>query len=126
MAWNEIVATVLLALGVFLALTGSLGMLRMPDFYSRLHPAGKNDSLGSVFVLAGLAFLVTDPIGDWLVLSKLGLIIAFLIMSAPTATHAITKAAFLEGLQPWTKPGDKQGVYKREGEPLHEEEDDHV
>ncbi|MFT6040016.1 MAG: multicomponent Na+:H+ antiporter subunit G [Gammaproteobacteria bacterium] len=126
MAWNEIVATVLLALGVFLALTGSLGMLRMPDFYSRLHPAGKNDSLGSVFVLVGLAFLVTDPIGDWLVLSKLGLIIAFLIMSAPTATHAITKAAFLEGLQPWTKPGDKQGVYKREGEPLHEEEDDHV
>jgi multicomponent Na+:H+ antiporter subunit G len=126
MAWNEIVATVLLALGVFLALTGSLGMLRMPDFYSRLHPAGKNDSLGSVFVLSGLAFLVTDPIGDWLVLSKLVLIIAFLIMSAPTATHAITKAAFLEGLQPWTKPGDKQGVYKREGEPLHEEEDDHV
>ena len=126
MAWNEIVASVLLALGVFLALTGSLGMLRMPDFYSRLHPAGKNDSLGSVFVLVGLAFLVDDPIGDWLVISKLVLITAFLIMSAPTATHAITKAAFLEGLQPWMKPGDKEGVYKREGEPLHAEEDDHV
>lgn len=126
MAWNEIVASVLLALGVFLALTGSLGMLRMPDFYSRLHPAGKNDSLGSVFVLVGLAFLVTDPIADWIVLSKIALIIAFLIMSAPTATHAITKAAFLEGLQPWTKPGDKEGVYKREGGPLLEEEDDHV
>ncbi len=126
MAWNEIVASVLLALGVFLALTGSLGMLRMPDFYSRLHPAGKNDSLGAVLVLVGLCFLVTDPIGQWLVITKLLLIIAFLIISAPTATHAITKAAFLEGLQPWTKPGDKEGVYKREGEPLHAKEEDHV
>ena len=126
MAWNEIIASVLLALGVFLALTGSLGMLRMPDFYSRLHPAGKNDSLGSVFVLVGLAFLVDDPIGDWLVIAKLVLITAFLIMSAPTATHAITKAAFLEGLQPWTKPGDQQGVYKPKDKPTPTEEDNHV
>jgi len=126
MAWNEIIASVLIAVGVFLALTGSLGLLRMPDFYSRLHPAGKNDSLGSVLIFIGLAFLVDEPMKDWLVLSKLLLIVGFLIMSAPTATHAITKAAYLEGLQPWLKPGDKEGVYKRKSKGLSEEEDDHV
>jgi multicomponent Na+:H+ antiporter subunit G len=112
MAWNEIVASVMILLGCFLALTGSLGMLRMPDFYTRLHPAGKNDSLGSVLVLSGLAFLVTHPVENWLVLAKLALIIVFLIITAPTATHAITKAAWLDGLQPWQRPGDKEGVYK--------------
>ena len=113
--WNEYVAAVLILLGCFLSITGSLGMLRMPDFYTRLHPAGKNDSLGSVLVLIGLAFLVEQPISNWLVLSKLALIIAFLVLTAPTATHAITKAAWLEGLQPWQKAGDREGVYKRKG-----------
>jgi multicomponent Na+:H+ antiporter subunit G len=123
MHWNEYIAAVLVLIGCFLAITGSLGMLRMPDFYTRLHPAGKNDSLGSVLILSGLAFLVTDPIGDWLVLSKIFLILVFLIMTAPTATHAITKAAWLEGLQPWLKPGDPEGVYKREAGPTPNEED---
>jgi len=112
MAWNDIVTIVFLSLGAFLALTGSLGMLRMPDFYSRLHPAGKNDSLGQLLVLVGLCFQVEHwSHGGWLVASKLVLISIFLIVTAPTATHAITKAAWLEGLRPWRRAGDPQGDF---------------
>lgn len=107
MPWNDLVTMVLLTLGTFLALTGSLGMLRMPDFYSRLHPAGKTDSLGQFLVLIGLCFQAEH----WLVISKLALIAGFLVLTAPTSTHAITKAAWLEGLRPWHRAGDPEGNY---------------
>ncbi|MDF1801038.1 MAG: monovalent cation/H(+) antiporter subunit G [Planctomycetota bacterium] len=109
MEWNDYLTGVFLALGSFLALTGGVGILRMPDFYSRLHPAGKTDSLGQLMVLIGLCFQTSD----WLVLAKLGLIVSFLMLTAPTATHAITKAAWLEGLRPWQRPGDAENVYTR-------------
>ena len=99
MHWNEIVTTVLLALGCVISLTGSLGLLRMPDFYTRLHTAGKTDSLGQVVILVGLVF-VTD---DILIQMKLVMVGLILMIVAPTATHAITKAAHLHELRPWTK-----------------------
>lgn len=111
MAWNDIVTMVLLSLGAFLALTGGLGLLRMPDFYSRLHPAGKNDSLGQLLILGGLCF----QIEHWMVASKLVLIMIFLIVTAPTATHAITKAAWLDGLRPWKQSGDPEGDFGGNG-----------
>jgi len=119
-SWNDWASAVCLVLGSFLALTGGLGILRMPDFYSRLHPAGKTDSLGQILILIGLCFQVWEsapggagPQGDWLTLVRLLLIIGFLALTAPTSTHAITKAAWLEGLKPWQREGDQEGVYTR-------------
>ena len=51
----DIVVTLLLIAGLFFFTGGALGILRMPDFYSRLHPAGKLDTLGSLLALLGLA-----------------------------------------------------------------------
>jgi multicomponent Na+:H+ antiporter subunit G len=99
MQWNEIVTTVLLVLGCIISLTGSFGLIRMPDFYTRLHTAGKTDSLGQVVILVGLVF-VTD---DILIQMKLVMVALILMIVAPTATHAITKAAHLHSLRPWTK-----------------------
>ena len=96
---TEIITTILLALGCVVSLTGSYGLLRMPDFYSRLHTAGKTDSLGQVLIFLGLV-LVTP---DLLTQLKLVLVAAILMIAAPTATHAITKAAHLHHLRPWTK-----------------------
>lgn len=107
MHWTDIITAICLSLGAFLALTGSLGMLRMPDFYSRLHPAGKNDSLGQLLVLVGLCFQADH----WMQVSKLLLIAGFLVLTAPTATHAITKAAWIAGLRPWFKEGDAERDY---------------
>ena len=99
MHWNEIVTTVLLALGCVVSLTGSLGLLRMPDFYTRLHTSGKTDSLGQFLILIGLAFVTPDVLTCIKVVS-VGMI---LMIAAPTATHAITKAAHIHDLRPWTR-----------------------
>jgi len=99
MEWNEILTAIFLGIGVLISLTGSLGLLRMPDFYTRLHTAGKSDTLAQTFILGGLIF-VTD---HWQVAVRLLLIILLLFFTAPTATHAITKAARLDGLAPWKK-----------------------
>ena len=108
MAWNEIVCTVFLTLGVIVTLTGSIGLVRMPDFYARLHTAGKTDSLAQLLILVGLVFVTPGELGGWLIRVKLIMVGMILIIAAPTATHAITKAAHLSGLRPWTKT-DKGG-----------------
>lgn len=108
MAWNDIVTTVFLAVGVFFALTGALGVVRMPDFYSRLHPAGKSDTLAQALILVGLMFQVSDP----MVAIKLALLAGLLFVTAPTATHAISRAAELDGLEPWTHDGPAEGTRK--------------
>jgi multicomponent Na+:H+ antiporter subunit G len=106
----DVVATVLLALGAFVGLTGALGVLRMPDFYSRLHPAGKNDSLAQVFIMLGLVshmvglYFRTDP-PDYFsiagVIPRLIMIGLFIFLTSPIAGHAITRAAHLDGLKIW-------------------------
>ncbi len=92
----------LLAAGSLLMLAASVGILRFPDFYSRIHPAGKSDTLGITFILLGL--MVHE--GFTLVSLKLLLIMALTLIASPTATHALSKAAFLAGLKPWKKEKD--------------------
>jgi multicomponent Na+:H+ antiporter subunit G len=96
---TEILTTVFLFLGSVVSLTGSYGLLRMPDFYARLHTAGKTDSLGQLLIFIGLVFVTPDLLTQ----IKLVLVAAILMIAAPTATHAITKAAHLHHLRPWTK-----------------------
>ena len=104
MHWYQIVCTVLLALGCVVSLSASVGLLRMPDFYTRLHTAGKTDSFAQLLILVGLAYVTPD------LLTQIKLVVVGLILMivAPTATHAITKAAHLNSLRPWAK-GDREG-----------------
>ncbi len=104
----------LLGVGAFISLSGSLGLVRFPDFYARLHTAGKTDSLAQLCIFGGLALIATVPGPDGvprdvdtLVRLKLLMVALILFFTAPTATHAITKAAQLDGLEPWRK-GDGQ------------------
>jgi multicomponent Na+:H+ antiporter subunit G len=98
----DVATGVLFLLGAVLSVTGSVGIVRMPDFYSRLHPAGKTDTAGQFFILGGLVLQAPD----WVTGAKLMLVIGLLAVSAPTASHAITKAAWLAGLRPWTNRPD--------------------
>jgi len=95
MAWNEIVAAVLLGLGSGLLLVGGLGLLRFPHFYSRLHAGGVIDTLAAGLFLGGLAFLFGPNLGG----VKLGLIFLFLLLTSPTACHALARSAHLAGLR---------------------------
>lgn len=99
-------AAALLALGCLAMLLSSVGMLRFPDFYSRIHPAGKADTLGLALILAGL--MIWE--GLTLVSLKLLIILIFTLIAAPTATHALAKAAFLDGLLPWKKEKGRDGA----------------
>lgn len=114
---NELVVDILsgafMGLGCIFALTGSWGVVRLPDFYARLHPAGKSDTLAQALILVGLAIAFWD---EPLVVLKIVLITLVLFVTAPTATHAITKAARLDGLKPFGKDIDT---------PQHHTEEDH-
>jgi multicomponent Na+:H+ antiporter subunit G len=103
----DVLTTVFLGLGCLLAVTGALGVLRMPDFYSRLHPAGKTDSLALVMIVIGLLFQSSryPGIGGGAAV-RLVMIAGFVFLTSPVATHAIAKAALLAGLQPWRTPDE--------------------
>lgn len=106
--WLKVFASYLgvfcIAVGIFFVFTGSMGLVRMPDFYTRLHPAGLIDSMGAPLVLLG--FLLQHDLG--LVTIKILLLILFLFITGPTATHAVAKSALLGGLAPICKIKDKK------------------
>ena len=82
-------ALAFVSLGVFFLLLGAVGILRFPDFYTRMHAAGKCDTLGVLLTFLGLAIYE----GIDFVSAKILLIALFLFLTSPTATHAIARAA---------------------------------
>ena len=106
----SILAIIFLSLGLFFFFAGTVGILRLPDFYSRLHAAGKCDSLAAVLMIIGIALYNLQPFsfGALLISAKLFLIAIFVFITSPTATHAITEAALVLGVKPWTKAGRKR------------------
>jgi multicomponent Na+:H+ antiporter subunit G len=101
----SVLVTVLLFAGVFFFAIGTVGILRFPDFYTRLHGASKCDSLAAILVLLAVALfnLIDFSLANLLVSLKILAIGAFISIASPTATHAITKAALVVGVEPWTK-----------------------
>ena len=85
-----------MAAGLFFIFAGTIGVLRLPDFYTRLHAAGMTDTLGAELVLLALIFQC-DNIQMVL---KLLLVAFFLLITSPTATHAVAHAAYRAGLKP--------------------------
>ena len=97
----------LLMAGAVFLFIGGVGLLRLPDFYCRIHAAGLTDTLGAGLILAGLVVQA----GWTLVAVKLLLIFAFLFLTSPTATHALARAALLNGVEP--QLGGKKGPASR-------------
>lgn len=98
---RDLLVGALLTLGCFFILVAAIGLVRFPDFYTRLHPAGKSDTVGQGLVLAGL--MVYQGLSFESL--KLFLIVLFIFIANPTATHALTKAAHVAGIKPWLRPG---------------------
>jgi multicomponent Na+:H+ antiporter subunit G len=99
-----LLAIILISLGTALFFVGTVGLLRWPDFYTRLHAIGKCDTLGLTLLMAGL--MVYE--GFSLNAVKLLLIVVFVMIANPTATHALARAAIKAKLQPWQKEGSVQ------------------
>ncbi len=89
---------VLVLVGALVTLSGGVGLLRMPDFYSRVHAAGLTDTAGVGLIALGL--ILRAP--DWGVVVRLLFILLFLLLTSPTATHALAQAARRDGVRVWT------------------------
>lgn len=100
----------LLMAGAFFLLTGALGMVRLPDVFTRMHAAGMTDTMGAGLILAGLLVHALSA-GDQLVAVpvRLLLILGFLWFTSPIATHATAKAALSGGVRPFTLAGEESG-----------------
>ena len=102
MSAAEVVSAVLLIAGTVFFVGGAVGVLRFPDFFTRLHAAGKCDTMGQALVLLGL--IVTAGLS--LVSVKLAFIVFFVFLLNPTATHALARGAWVCGVRPWIDPSE--------------------
>lgn len=96
----DIASWACLLCGGFFCIVGAVGMLRMPDFYTRVHAASIVDTVGAALVLLGLMLQA----GPTLVAVKLLFVGLLILVASPTATHALARAAMVRGLQPLLAP----------------------
>ena len=103
-----IIIIIMLICGLIFFTGGSIGIIRFPDFYSRLHPAGKLDTGGLVITMLAFALYTIQPLTLTAVITsvKIILIVVFVFITSPTAIHSIVDAGVRAGLTPWEKPED--------------------
>ena len=102
----DVLSGLFIALGVISLLIGSLGLVRLPDLFSRTHAVGMMDTAGVGFIILGL--IVHE--GLTLISFKLALVGIFLFFTSPISTHAVAQGAFRGGLRPVLyDPRDKDG-----------------
>ncbi len=92
----DIASWIALVAGGLLLVTSALGMLRLPDLFTRLHAAGLADTGGAALVLVGLALQTEFGLAT----AKLAIIGVVLFLTAPTASHAVAHSALLGGVSP--------------------------
>jgi multicomponent Na+:H+ antiporter subunit G len=100
----SICSTLFLLFGSFLCISGGLGIIRFPDFYTRIHAVGVTDTLATAMIVIGLMFYNTDGMtmldAQSPVRIKLLLILVLTLFLSPTACHALAKAAIKNNLMP--------------------------
>ncbi len=92
----EVLSGICLLTGAFFCLVGAFGLLRMPDFFTRMHAGSVLETLGAGFILLGLLLQA----GFSLVAVKLAMIGLLILFAGPAASHALARAAMLRGLKP--------------------------
>ncbi|WP_417732329.1 monovalent cation/H(+) antiporter subunit G [Rosistilla oblonga] len=92
----DILSWALMLIGAFFSIVGGIGIVRLPEFFSRLHGAGITDTMGAGAILLGLVFQV----GLSLAAVKLIMILFFLLVTSPSSCHALARSAVTHGLKP--------------------------
>lgn len=100
----EILSWIMFIGGSIFILIGAIGMLRLPDMFTRMHGAGMIDTLGAVMLFVGMMLQA----GFTLISVKLFLIALFLMFTSPTTTHALARTARAAGLKPLQVGGDDE------------------
>lgn len=95
---NDVIAAVLLLGGTFFMLVASIGMLRLPDLYTRMHAITKAGTLGVGLALSGVAV----AFADLSVTTRAVAVILFVLLTAPVSAHMIGRAGYLGGVGMWS------------------------
>ncbi|MCT8971258.1 monovalent cation/H(+) antiporter subunit G [Microbaculum marinisediminis] len=93
---TDIVSGMFLAIGSFFLVVGALGLIRMPDVFTRMHATSVSDTVGAGFLILGMIVQA----GFTLVTVKLLFILAIFFFTGPLATHALARGALAVGLRP--------------------------
>jgi multicomponent Na+:H+ antiporter subunit G len=82
-------------LGLVFFLGSAVGLIRFPDFYTRMHAAGKGDTLSTMLMLIGFGLVTMDDfsLGSWLVFIKIMGVVLFIFIASPTVSHVLMRAA---------------------------------
>jgi multicomponent Na+:H+ antiporter subunit G len=106
----DLVSWVLILAGSFFIVVGAIGVVRMPDVYTRMHAASVMDTLGAGFLFVGLMVQA----GFSLVALKLGFILGLLFFIGPVATHALAQTALHAAVKPLLSE-DRRGRLEERG-----------
>jgi multicomponent Na+:H+ antiporter subunit G len=109
----DILSWIFLVAGSGFCLIGGLGLLRMPDVFTRLHAVSVIETLGMGFIILGLILQA----GFTLVAAKLIIIAALILLTSPVATHALAQAALHAGIRPQLDHDETGGHIAGEGKP---------
>ena len=107
----DVLSGICFLLGGFLCLTAAVGLLRLPDFFSRIHASGITDTLAAPLLLCGVMLQIEFSLDT----VKLAMVLVFLLSTNPTTTHALVKGALVDGEVPVT--GGDRPEEEEEGEP---------
>lgn len=104
--WSCYIASwVCLIAGAFFSITGGIGIVRLPEFFSRMHGGGVTDTMGAGLILLGLLFQA----GLSLVAFKLLVILFFLTVTSPSSCHALARSALSHGVKPVLEHEGRRG-----------------
>ena len=102
-------------LGLFFFVGTAVGMIRFPDFYTRMHAAGKGDTLSTMLMLSGFGLVSMEDLsmGSWLLFLKIMGVVLFIFITCPTSSHALMRAAVEDDEMPMTEKDLKKPSAKK-------------
>ena len=112
----NILSIILIFSGLIFFMGASVGLIRFPDFYTRMHAAGKGDTLSTILITVGMATQVLShfDMASLFVAIKIVAIAVLIMLTSPTSTHLLMKAGYDDGIEPFTNSG-KGGIIELGG-----------
>lgn len=107
----DIASGILLMAGIFFGISGAVGLFRFPDFFTRVHAASITDSIAVILMIAGLLLQTSFDLNT----AKLVFILLFLMVTSPTASHALAKSARHGGLFTSAESKQQKKEYLQQG-----------
>lgn len=98
-----VVSSILMVAGLLFVGVSTIGLLTLPELYTRAHAVAKSETLGLLLIFGGLMLRPESDVG---VVARLAFVLVFALIANPTAVHALVRAARVAGVEPWQHEHD--------------------